>query len=163
MTSEQVSVSHILFSREGRGEEGARKAAEEAAARLAAGADFDKLAAELSDDAQSKDKGGRLGFIGRNDYDQAFTAAAFGLAKPGDISKPVETPYGFHLIRLDERKPPRQLSLDEARPAILAAIRAKYVDDAREMRLLPLRRDPATKVDEKAIESLITHRPEVKP
>ncbi|MEP7206594.1 MAG: peptidylprolyl isomerase [Casimicrobiaceae bacterium] len=158
----QVSVSHIFFSNDRRGREEARIAAEDAASKLAAGGDFDALAAEVSDDTKSRTDGGRLGFIATGQYDKALIDAASRLTKVGAISAPVATPSGYHLVRLDGRRAPQQLSFDEARPAILADLRAKYVESERDARLLPLRRDPATKVDEAALQSLITHRGKAK-
>ncbi|MEO5699106.1 MAG: peptidylprolyl isomerase [Casimicrobiaceae bacterium] len=162
MTPGQVSVSHIFFSNESRGKEEARKAAEDAASKLAAGVAFDALAGEVSDDTKTRADGGRLGYLTPGEHDKALIDAASRLAQAGAVSAPVATPSGYHLVRLDERRAPRQLSFDEARPAILADLRAQYVERERDARLLPLRRDPATKVDEIALQSLITHRGKAK-
>jgi peptidyl-prolyl cis-trans isomerase D len=65
--------------------------------------DFAEAAKEYSDDNTTADKGGDLGFLKKGDMDPAFDAAAFAL-KPGQISEPVRTPIGFHLIKVQERK-----------------------------------------------------------
>lgn len=71
--------------------------------RVRAGEDFAKLAKEFSTDAGNKDKGGDLGWFGKGAMVPAFEEAAFKL-KPGEISDLVETPFGLHIIKLDERK-----------------------------------------------------------
>jgi peptidyl-prolyl cis-trans isomerase C len=67
-------------------------------ARLVAGEDFAKVASEESDDSNA-DKGGDMGEIGHGRTIPQFEAAAFAL-KPGDLSEPVRTPYGYHIIQV---------------------------------------------------------------
>lgn len=71
--------------------------------RARKGEDFAKLASENSDDPGSKDKGGEYDFFGHGKMVPEFEKAAFGL-KPGEISEPVETQFGFHIIKLEERR-----------------------------------------------------------
>src|SRR5262249_20781739 len=63
---------------------------------------FEKLAAELSQDPGSKDRGGDLGLFSRGQMVKEFEDAAFALA-PGELSGPVKTEFGFHLIKAEER------------------------------------------------------------
>ncbi len=79
-----------------------RAKAEEVLKRLRAGEDFAKLAAEFGSDG-TKDKGGDLGWFGPRDMDPDFSKAAYAL-KPGEISEIVQTRFGFHIIKLEERK-----------------------------------------------------------
>ena len=83
--------------------EEARKKSEELLARARKGEDFAKLATENSDDPGSKDKGGEYDFFGHGKMVPEFEKAAFAL-KPGEISDLVETQYGFHIIKLEERR-----------------------------------------------------------
>ena len=69
---------------------------------IEAGKDFAELAAVVSDDEGSAARGGDLGFFGRGRMVAPFEEAAFALA-PGELSEPVQTPYGWHLIKVDER------------------------------------------------------------
>lgn len=79
-----------------------RAKAEEVLKRARAGEDFAKLAQEFGSDG-TKDKGGDLGWFGHGQMDPDFEKAAYAL-KPGEISEVVQTRFGFHLIKLEERK-----------------------------------------------------------
>jgi foldase protein PrsA len=69
--------------------------------RLDAGADFEELAIEVSDDPSAATNGGDLGLFGRGVMVPAFEEVAFSLAK-GEISEPVLTQFGYHIIRIDD-------------------------------------------------------------
>jgi parvulin-like peptidyl-prolyl isomerase len=81
----------------------ARAKAEDVLKRARGGEDFAKLATEFSGDPGSKDKGGDLGWFGRGQMVAQFDMAAFAL-QPGQISDIVETEFGFHIIKLLERR-----------------------------------------------------------
>ena len=115
---ERIHVSHVLFS----GPEADAEAAA-ALARLEAGEDFAALARELSDDEASGDQGGDLGSFPRGRMRPAFEEAAFSLA-PGEVSAPVRTAQGVHLIRLEEREEAVQRSFEQV-AGYLAAELAK--------------------------------------
>jgi peptidyl-prolyl cis-trans isomerase D len=124
----EVHVRHILFMvKPGEPEaawEVARKKAEETAARVRAGADFAALAHELSDDTASAARGGDLGFFGRGQMDPEFEAAAFAL-KEGEVSGPVKTVYGYHVIKREVDVP----SLEEQAGEIKETLEARAAED----------------------------------
>jgi peptidyl-prolyl cis-trans isomerase C len=152
---EQIDVSHILFDVGKRGKDGALAAATEARARLVAGADFAALAKELSDDPSAAKNNGRLNGIARGKTDPAFEKAAFELKSPGDLSAPVLSRFGYHLIRLENRKPGRQRTFAEARPMILAEMRQKYVNDTRDAAVGAIRSDSRIEVNQPEIDALV--------
>ncbi len=118
---EQRRARHILFrltKEDGQEARDAKnKQAEAVLARLRGGEDFSKLAREFSED-QSKDNGGDLGFFNRGQMVKPFDEAVFALKK-GELSGIVETPFGFHIIRLEESTPEKIQSQDEARASIV--------------------------------------------
>lgn len=94
-----------------------RGKAEDLRRRAAAGADFEALAREHSDDPASRERGGSLGTFAREAHTRAFDEAVFRL-KPGEVGPLVETEFGFHVVKLHTRHPPRAFSLSEAAPEI---------------------------------------------
>lgn len=122
---ELVRVSHILIgaSRDAAPEavETKKKLAESLAARLQNGDDFAELAKQYSDDASSKARGGDMGYIPREKTVPEFSDAAFAL-KQDQISAPVRTRFGFHLIKLTDRKAPRKLPFEEVKDTIVARV-----------------------------------------
>ncbi len=98
-------------------QEAAKKKIETIAERLRKGEDFARVATETSDDPGSKDRGGDLGYFGPGVMAKPFEEAAFKL-KPGELSGPVKTQFGWHLIRVEEVQEPEVVSLDKARPEI---------------------------------------------
>jgi peptidyl-prolyl cis-trans isomerase C len=104
---EQIKARHILIQvpKEAPDEEKKKlkEKADEVLKKIKAGEDFTKLAADFSDDPGTKSKGGELGFFSKGSMVPAFEQAAFAL-KPGEVSEVVETDFGFHVIKVDEKK-----------------------------------------------------------
>ena len=90
-----------------------RKQADAARARVAGGEDFAVVAKELSEDPGSKEQGGDLGFFARGQMVPPFEEVAFSL-EPGQLSEVVKTDFGFHVIRVEERKAAEERSFDDA-------------------------------------------------
>jgi len=106
-TPEMVKARHILIkvdkSASEEDKKQAQKKAEDILSKIKAGEDFAKLASEFSDDPGSKSKGGDLDFFARGRMVKPFEDAAFAL-KPGEVSGIVESPFGYHIIKVEERK-----------------------------------------------------------
>jgi len=88
--------------------------AQEVLERLRAGEAFAAVAEEVSEDPGSRANGGDLGYFRRGQMVPAFEEAAFSL-EPGTLSEPVRTPYGFHIIRVEDRKPAEHHTFEEVR------------------------------------------------
>jgi peptidyl-prolyl cis-trans isomerase C len=118
---ETVHASHILIGipqgADAAQKQQARAKAQQVLKKLKGGADFATLARENSQDTGSAAKGGDLGFFPQGQMEPAFEKAAFALA-PGKISDVVETPFGFHIIKVTERRPPHTAALEEVAPQI---------------------------------------------
>ncbi len=117
-TPEQVRASHILLKTEGEDDAAVRKQAEEILAKAKApGADFAKLANQYTEEEIGKTRGGDLDFFERGRMAKEFEEAAFAL-KPGEISGVVKSPFGYHIIKVTDRRAASSRSLDEVKSQI---------------------------------------------
>ncbi|HEX9639499.1 MAG TPA: peptidylprolyl isomerase [Acidobacteriota bacterium] len=118
---ESVRARHILIRVAGDAsaeqKDAARKKADELLAQLRSGVDFATLAGANSEDPGSAQKGGDLGFFPRGAMTPPFESAAFAL-QPGELSDLVETEFGFHILKVEERRPAGQRSFEEVEPSI---------------------------------------------
>jgi len=127
LLSETVRARHIFIQLSAKAPEeekaAARKKAEEILARLKKGDDFGKLALETSDDADTAKNGGELGILtpGKTNSEE-FEKAAFAL-KTGGISEIVQSPFGFHIIKADEKTENRTATFDESKSYIEAVLK----------------------------------------
>ena len=149
VTTEQARARHILVGFTGarnataeanlRTKEAAKKRAEEIIAKVKTpGADFGIVAREWTDEASGKAKFGDLGFFNRDAMVKEFSAAAFAM-KPGEISGVVESPFGFHVIKLEELKAAKNETVEQATPSIAR----KLAEKERKPKLLQERADSA--------------------
>ena len=115
---ERIRARHILVS--------TREEAEKILKELKAGAKFEDLARKYSKDG-SKEFGGDLGYFTFDEMVPAFSKAAFAL-KVGEVSKPVKTEYGWHIIKLEDRKKIGPRPLAEVAPGIEALLLRQEVE-----------------------------------
>lgn len=106
---EEVRARHILVATE--------EEAKEVLEKLKAGGDFSELAKEYSLDESNKESGGELGFFGRGKMVAEFEETAFTL-KLNEISEPVKTDYGYHIIEVEEKKEAKEANYEENKDAI---------------------------------------------
>ncbi len=135
---EQVNVSHILIKTplpgpdgkvDPKGVEEARKKADDVLKQLKAGGNFAELAKKYSEDPGSGKNGGSLGWIGKGRTVPEFEQTAFSLAK-GETSGLVQSSYGFHIIRLDDKQAAHVKTLDEVKDPIEGSIRQQKAAQA---------------------------------
>ena len=129
---ETVKASHILIGADSNSsaeeKNKAREKAEQLKKELAGGADFATLAKNNSTCPSSK-QGGDLGFFGKGQKVPAFEKAAFSL-KPGAISDIIETQFGYHIIKLTEKKPVEITELKDVKVKIEEYLKGPKVNDA---------------------------------
>lgn len=100
----QVEIAHIMLRTQNKPKYEVREQINELRAQLEAGANFEDLAREHSDDQRTATKGGYIGFIGVNQFQEAFEDAAFAIPEDGGISPVVESDIGYHLIKRISKK-----------------------------------------------------------
>lgn len=118
---EGVKVRHILIyvpkDADKKTEEKALNRAKQVRAQLLKGAKFEELAKIHSDDTASREKGGDLGVLRAGETVPEFEKSVFKL-KPGEISEPIHSPYGYHIVRVDKKIPPKDLTFEEVKARV---------------------------------------------
>ncbi len=112
-SEEEVRARHILVE--------SKEKAREVFEKLAHGSDFAALAKEYSKDPGSKDQGGELGFFARGQMVPQFEEAAFKLQK-GEVSEPFQSQFGWHIIRVDERRQRAAPPFEAVKERLVAAM-----------------------------------------
>lgn len=126
---EEVRARHILvMADDDTPDAAARAKVEDARRRIEGGEPFADVAAEVSEDASNKDRGGDLGFFGRGRMVKEFEDAAFGAA-PGALVGPVRTDFGYHLLEVQEKRPAGKTPLAEARPGVEVRLKAEKAQE----------------------------------
>ena len=113
-TPEQVRASHILLKTEGKDDAAVKAKAEDLLKKAKGGADFAELAKANSEDESNAKNGGDLDFFGRGRMVPEFDQVAFQL-QPGQISDVVKTQYGYHIIKVTDKKAASTRPIDEVR------------------------------------------------
>ncbi|MDD2691729.1 MAG: peptidylprolyl isomerase [Simplicispira sp.] len=146
----QTRARHILI--QGATPE-ARAQADKLLAELKAGANFEELAKAHSADPGSAAKGGDLGLFPKGRMVKPFEEALDALQNPGDLSGVVQSNFGYHIIRLEERQPAGTKPFDEVREQLRAEVVNKAQQDARMKEVERLRAQ--AKGDETAFEAFL--------
>ncbi len=126
--AEQRRAAHILIETGAEsGDDEAKAKIDEIAARVKGGEDFAAVAKEVSQDPGSANEGGDLGFAGPGVYDPAFEEALYAL-KEGEVSAPVRSEFGWHIIKLLGVQSPEVPSLESMRPELVRELKAQQVE-----------------------------------
>ena len=158
-----IRVSHILIRPEQNNEaawDAARSRIDSLETAIAQGADFGQLATEYSEDPGSARKSGELGVISfASPLVQPFKDAAFDLEAEGDVSEPVRTRFGFHLIKLLERRP--KPTLDESYNRLKKQVeQMPRYNQAREQYIQEAVKENEARIDTLAIQQAFADAPE---
>jgi parvulin-like peptidyl-prolyl isomerase len=149
------SVSHILIGNKARTDDDAEKLAQELYKKLKTDPlNFEQFVAEYSDDPGSKSEKGSLGLSERGRFVPEFSQVAFSLKKVGDISEPVKTRFGYHLIRLDEIVEEKKFSFEESEKDAATKALSEYVKAKQQQYLNDLRASANRTVHEESIKAL---------
>lgn len=119
---EEVHARHILVA--------TKEDADAIKAELATGKPFDVLATEKSTDPSAAQNGGDLGFFQRSQMVGPFAEAAFALTEPGQISDPVQTQFGWHIIKLEEKRQSTPPAIDLLRPQLQQQVMLQAFEDS---------------------------------
>jgi peptidyl-prolyl cis-trans isomerase C len=145
---EQIRARHILIRPESGGGEQAEKDARSRLEALReeaeAGADFAELAGKHSQGPSGK-RGGDLGYFSRGDMAKPFEDAAFALKEPGELSQVVRTQFGYHLIKLEDRKEGGLVPFEEVQENLQEYLRKEKVKEAVQSYVKQLRQEAEIK------------------
>ena len=134
----QTRARHILITKSG--PESLQKA-NVLLTQLKGGASFDDLAKANSADPGSAAKGGDLGFFGAGNMVRPFEDAVNKLTKPGDLSEAVESQFGYHIIRLEERREKGRQSFEDVRVQLVGEARNAILTEARLLKVQAMMKD----------------------
>lgn len=146
---DEVSVRHILIVKE---TENAEAKANKILADLKGGADFAEIAKSQSQDPGSAARGGELGFLSKGRTVPEFEQAAFALQRKGELSGVVKTQFGYHILKLDERRSAGKIPYAQAREPLRREAEARILAEQR-AKVIQKLTDEA-KVNEDAIRAL---------
>lgn len=129
---EQLRASHILIKAAPDATEAEKKRAHTEINRIIEkikqGEDFAALAQKYSEGSSGPSRGGDVGYFRMGQMEKPFEDAAFAL-QPGEVSGVVETRFGYHVIKVTERKPENTISYEEAKPRLTKGLKGEMVQD----------------------------------
>jgi peptidyl-prolyl cis-trans isomerase D len=142
---ERVKVRHILLKSDASNDKEIKTKIDDLEKQLKNGADFAELAKKNSQDPGSAAKGGDLDWVVRGQTVKEFEAAAFSLPL-NQISQPIKTTYGYHILEVTAKEPARTIPFEEAKPVLIGQLRQRQVNDilqsAEDKAVAALRKEP---------------------
>jgi peptidyl-prolyl cis-trans isomerase C len=109
--------------------------------KIKGGESFEELAKVHSEDKGSGARGGDLGFFRPGQMVKPFEDAANALAKPGDVSEPVESQFGWHIIKLEERRAAGTKPFEEVKPELMREAKVGLINEGRLQKVKTLNQD----------------------
>lgn len=151
--SETVNAQHILIDFEG-DEEKSKLLAQEIRGKVVEGKQsFAELAKEYSTDSSVQNNSGNLGFFDKNQMVPEFSEAAFSL-KVGDVSQPVKSQFGWHIIQVLEKRPAKTLEFSEVKDNLILTAEQSFKQNARGKKLNETVYTPGLKVNQELIDKI---------
>ncbi|MEC8011081.1 MAG: peptidylprolyl isomerase [Pseudomonadota bacterium] len=129
LLDEQRQASHILIDTSARSEDEAKELADSIYERIQNGEAFADLAKEFSDDKPSAVDGGSLPMAERGTFVEEFENALYSLNE-GEVSQPVKTDFGYHIIKLDGKESPEAVSFEDKKPELVEEFAKRQKDEA---------------------------------
>lgn len=157
---ERIEAAHILFDIKRHDKEEGLKLAQEARAKIVAGEDFGKVAREYSEDIGSATNLGDLGWFSYDEMVPEFSKAAFALKNTGDVSEPVFTKFGWHVILFKGKKEAGLMPFEEAEKNIMKEQKQKFIEEYKRKVFSEIDDDPKAIINEKAIDALYISPPD---
>jgi len=127
-SDEQKRVSHILIAHDD-DEDATLAKAQAVKIRIDAGEDFVALVKSESSDEFSVENDGDLGVVAEGDMEESFEEAMSGLLKVGDVSEPIKTSFGYHIIKLTEFVVSETQTIDEVKVQIIATLKKQLAEE----------------------------------
>ncbi|HIG65346.1 MAG TPA: hypothetical protein EYQ43_07295 [Methyloprofundus sp.] len=150
----RVDAAHILISTKTLPDAEALAKAQEIRQQLMLGANFTELALKESDDKTVKTNKGEMGVFTRGQMVKPFSDAVFAM-QVGEISEPVKTQYGYHIIKLNKKFPAGFQPFDEVKAEIISGFKAKDWETARTAYYEKLIKENEMKIDELAVDEFV--------
>ncbi len=152
----RVKASHILIRiDENRSDEEAFKLASQLRERAVKGEDFEELAVEYSEDGSVERNRGNLGYFERGRMARGFENAAFAMEKPGEISEPAKTSFGYHVIKLHDKQPGGPIPFEQVKDQIIDQLQVQMGDQIWQDKVIAIRSGDAIEGNPEALDALV--------
>jgi peptidyl-prolyl cis-trans isomerase C len=155
MTKEEVYIQHILVNLEGRTRETAMERARQALADAKSGQDFLAVATRWSDDPDKTRNGGDLGYSSPTAFVEPVRKAIDGLRTKGEIAGPVESRFGFHIIKFVDRKPAEPIKFEAIGKKLIESEQEKLKKRRLEQLIAEVRDAPTVVIHKANVEKLV--------
>ena len=155
VTKEEVYVQHILVNLSGRTRDTALERARKAAAEAKAGEDFLAVATRYSDDSAKRNNGGDLGYNSPTTFVEPVRKAIDAMKTKGEIVGPVESEFGFHVLKFVDRKPAQPIPYQAVSKKIIEAEREKIRKQRTEALVAEVRSSTSVVIHRENVEKLV--------